>query len=67
MRVRPRRSASAKPSVRSLGKAVEAGFRNAAAQAVREAHQAGVPVSVTTEDGRVAWLYPDGSVRPDGP
>ena len=72
-RARPRRAASLKRTVqvespaRALGKAVEAGFRDAAAQAVDEAHRANVPVTVMTDDGGVAWLYPDGTVRAHGP
>lgn len=71
-RARPRRAASLKRTVqvespaRALGKAVEAGFCDAAAQAVNEAHQANVPVAIMTDDGGVAWLYPDGTVRPHG-
>jgi hypothetical protein len=55
------------PPARALGKAVEAGFCDAAAQAVGEAHRADVPVAVMTDDGAVAWLYPDGTVRTHGP
>jgi imidazolonepropionase-like amidohydrolase len=72
-RARPRRAASLKrtvhvdPPARALGKAVEAGFRDAAAQAVAEAHRAGVPVAIATDDGGVAWLYPNGTVRAPGP
>jgi hypothetical protein len=70
-RARPRRAASLKRTVqveaRALGKAVEAGFCDAAAQAVGEAHRADVPVAVMTDDGAVAWLYPDGTVRTHGP
>ena len=60
VRARPRRAASLKrtvqvePPARALGKAVEAGFRDAAADAVDEAHRANVPVAITTDDGRVA-------------
>jgi hypothetical protein len=72
-RARPRRATSLKrtvpvePPARALGKAVEAGFAAAAAQAVDEAHRANVPVAIATDDGGVAWLYPDGTVRADGP
>jgi len=50
--------------VRALGKQVEAQFRQAAAQAVEQAHAANVPVAILTEDNQVAWLHPDGIVRP---
>jgi hypothetical protein len=53
-----------RPSVRELGKQVEAQFRKAAAQAVKQTHAAKVPVAVLTADNQVAWLHPDGVVRP---
>jgi hypothetical protein len=71
--VRPRRAASAKRTAqadapsRALGKKVEARFRKAAAKAVADAHAENVPVAVMMDDGRVGWLYPDGTVRADGP
>jgi len=55
------------PPPRTLGKKVEARFRKAAAKAVADAHAANVPVAVMMDDGRVGWLYPDGTVRADGP
>jgi hypothetical protein len=54
----------AEPAVRGLGRKVEAAFRKAAGQAVAEAHAAKVPVAVMTVDNQVAWLHPDGIVRP---
>ncbi len=47
-----------------LAAQIEAGFRDAAALAIREAHGAGVPVAVLNGAGRPAWLHPDGTVRP---
>jgi hypothetical protein len=69
--VRSRRSARTdrpkpvvQPPARIIGKRVEAGFRDAAKAAVREALAAAVPVAVMTDDQHVAWLHPDGVVRP---
>jgi hypothetical protein len=59
-----KRTAPAEPTVRALGEHVEAQFREAAAQAVQQARTANVPVAVLTEDNQVAWLHPDGIVRP---
>ena len=59
-----KRTAPAEPKVRALGRNVEAQFREAAAQAMQQAHAANVPVAVLTEDNEVAWLHPDGVVRP---
>jgi hypothetical protein len=39
-------------------------FREAASDAIRRAHDAGIPVSVLGDDGKIAWLHPDGIVRP---
>jgi hypothetical protein len=54
----------AEPAVRGLGRKVQAEFRKAAAQAAEQAHAAKVPVAVLTVDNQVAWLHPDGIVRP---
>ena len=70
--VRPRRAAAKRtapadaPS-RALGKKVEVRFRKAAVKAVADAHAKNVPVAVMMDDGQVGWLYPDGTVRADGP
>jgi hypothetical protein len=55
---------TAEPAVRAVGRKIEAQFRKAAAQAVQQAHAAKVPVAVLTVDNEVAWLHPDGIVRP---
>jgi len=51
------------PPARLIGKRIEAGFRDAAKAAVREALAAAVPIAVMTDDEQVAWLHPDGVVR----
>lgn len=47
---------------------IEAGFRQAVAKEIRESHRQGLPVPVSAatygQDG-VAWLHPDGVVRPE--
>jgi hypothetical protein len=50
--------------VRGVDRRIEAGFRNAAKAAVREALATGVSVAVMTDDDHVVWLHPDGVVRP---
>jgi hypothetical protein len=47
----------------TLGLRIEVGFRDAAGEAVHQALSQGVPVA-TLVDGRVAWLHPDGVIRP---
>jgi hypothetical protein len=65
-RTRSRRAAATadQSGVRALGKQVETRFRKAAAQAVKQAHASNVPVAVLTADNQVAWVHPDGVVRP---
>ena len=46
-----------------LATQVEAGFRDAAALAVSEAHGAGVAAAVLDGTERPAWLHPDGTVQ----
>ena len=43
---------------------LEAAFRTGASEAIRRAHEANISMPVIGEDGRVAWLHPDGIVRP---
>ena len=72
-KARPRRAASPKrtvqvePPIRPLGKRVETEFREAAAKAIDDAHAARVPVAILTDEGQVAWLSPEGTVRAHGP
>lgn len=72
-KARPRRAASpertvqVEPPIRPLGRQVETEFRKAAAKAIDDAHAARVPVAILTDEGQVAWLYPDGTVRARGP
>lgn len=47
----------------ALAEQIEAGFRDAAARAIREAHAAGLPAAVLDEAGKPAWLHPDGTAR----
>jgi len=61
--VTAKQTAQAEPPARSLGKYVEARFRDGVAQAVEQAHAANVPIAVLTDDNEVAWLHPDGIVR----
>ena len=49
---------------RDFASHVEAEFRQGAMRAVRRAHDAHIPVPVLGEDGRLAWLHPDGVTRP---
>ncbi len=66
-KARPRRNAApthqASPA-RAVGKAVEKKFREAAAKAFEEAHRSKVAVAILSDDNEVAWLHPDGVVRP---
>ena len=57
------RAGTARP-VEDFASHAEAAFRQGARQAVRRAHDAGIPVPVLGEDGRLAWLHPDGVTRP---
>ena len=64
MKTRSDADAPAKPTAapqaaaRSLGQRVEAGFRDAAITAVREAHESGVPVATLSSTNQVMWLHP---------
>jgi hypothetical protein len=49
--------------IRRLGQEIEARFRDAAAEAVRRAHAAGIPVAILGDDQAVSWLHPDGVIR----
>ena len=44
---------------------VEQAMKRAVKQAIGEHHRAGNPVAIW-RDGRVVWLYPDGSIQPAG-
>jgi hypothetical protein len=58
------RAEPVQPTARDLGKRIEAEFQTAAEGAVHQALAAGVPVAVLTKRKQVAWLHPDGVVRP---
>ena len=53
------------PAGADLAARIEAGFRQAAHQAVRDAHAAELAVPVLGSDGRAVWLNPDGTVTSD--
>ena len=56
----------AEPSVcADIAARIEKGFRQAANQAIQEAHAAGLAVPVLGSDGRAVWLNPDGTVTSD--
>lgn len=48
-----------------LAARIEQGFRQAANQAIQEAHAAGLAAPVLDSDGRAVWLNPDGIVTSD--
>lgn len=51
------------PSVcADLAAQIEQGFRQAANQAIQEAHAVGLAVPVLGDDGEAVWLNPDGTV-----
>ncbi len=48
--------------------AIWAGFKDAVGEEIQSAHRQGLPVPVAAADGppeQVAWLHPDGEIRPD--
>jgi hypothetical protein len=47
-----------------VAKWLEGKFRQGVDQAIRSAHDANLPVAILGDDGRLAWLHPDGIVRP---
>jgi hypothetical protein len=51
------------PVVADVAARLEAEFRQGVAKAIRQAHDADVPVPVLGDDGGIAWLHPDGVVR----
>jgi hypothetical protein len=53
------------PTGADLAARIEAGFRQAANQAIQDAHAAELAVPVLGSDGRAAWLHPDGAVISD--
>ena len=55
--------APATPAAEELAARIQAKFRQGVADAVQQAHNADLPVPVLGDDGRVAWLHPDGVVR----
>ena len=46
----------------AMAEAIEAGFQAAAAQAIQEAHNAGLSVPVLGMVDKVAWLPPDNAL-----
>jgi len=50
-------------SIEDQATGLEAYFRAAVTESVRQAHEAGVPVPVLGQEAAVAWLHPDGIVR----
>jgi len=52
------------PQAEDVAGWLEAKFRQGVDEAIQQAHQADIPVPVLGDDGNVAWLHPDGIVRP---
>jgi hypothetical protein len=46
-----------------IGMRIEAGFREAAAEAIRQAHAVGAPIATLDAQGSVGWRYPCGTER----
>lgn len=46
-----------------IGTWIEAGFREAAAEAIGQAHAFGVPIATLDAQGSVGWRYPCGTER----
>ena len=51
--------------LRAMGHLIEEGFRAKAMAVAQDALAAGIAVSFLTEDGQVAWINPDGTIRLD--
>jgi hypothetical protein len=59
---RPRRGRRSKHD--DVATRLEAAFRAGAADAIQQAHDAGLAVPVLDKADRLAWIHPDGSVQP---
>ncbi|MSP03018.1 MAG: hypothetical protein EXR07_18525 [Acetobacteraceae bacterium] len=57
-------AARAVDEVSDPGARLEAAFREAATNAIHQAHEANLPVPVVDDHGQLAWLHPDGVQRP---
>jgi hypothetical protein len=59
-----RNAASPSSGSEDIAATLQAGFRAAAADAIRRAHSVGLPVPILDAADQLAWLHPDGTVGP---
>jgi hypothetical protein len=55
---------TANSTTEEIAARLESGFRQAAAEAIQQAHEANLPVPIVDTAGDLAWLHPDGAIYP---